>query len=54
VIQNRKGVLTRTREPKSAAFFLRSHWTTLARVADEHRPKRHTDTPLVEDLKPPR
>ncbi len=51
VILNRKGVFTRSREPKSAAFFLRSHWTTLDRVADDHRPQRFSDTFLIGDIK---
>jgi beta-glucuronidase len=54
MVFNRKGVFTRTREPKSAAFFLRSHWTTLDRVADDHRPQRFGDTFLIGDIKRPR
>jgi beta-glucuronidase len=50
VILNRKGVFTRERNPKSAAFFLRAHWTTLRRVATAHRPKMFTDKFLVPDF----
>jgi beta-glucuronidase len=51
VVLNRKGVFTRDRDPKSAAFFLRAHWTTLNRIADNHRPRRHDDSFLVADLR---
>jgi len=52
VILNRKGVFTRDRNPKSAAFFLRAHWTSLSRIAENHRPQRCGDSFLVDDLKP--
>ncbi len=51
VILNRKGVFTRAREPKGAAFFLRSYWTSLKRVACNHRPVRRSDSFLIQDLK---
>lgn len=54
VVLNRKGVFTRSREPKAAAFFLRSHWSTLERVAEEHRPAKYVDAMLIPDIKPAR
>jgi len=51
IIMNRKGVFTRARDPKSAAFFLRAHWTTLSRIAARHRPRRCGDEFLVPDLR---
>ena len=55
VILNRKGVFTRSREPKGAAFFLRAYWSALARVAPEHRVRRESGAPLlIPDLKPAR
>jgi beta-glucuronidase len=54
VVLNRKGVFTRNREPKSAAFFLRAHWIALKRVADAHRPPRPCDAFLIPDAKAPR
>jgi beta-glucuronidase len=50
VILNRKGVFTREREPKNAAFFLRAHWTALDRVMPRHRPKSYSNTFLVQDI----
>jgi beta-glucuronidase len=50
VILNRKGVFTRERDPKSAAFFLRSHWAALDRVLPQHRPRTYSDSFLVQDI----
>jgi beta-glucuronidase len=52
VVLNRKGVFTRDRDPKSAAFFLRSHWTALTRIASNHRPSRFDTGFLVGDVHP--
>jgi beta-glucuronidase len=52
VILNRKGVFTREREPKGAAFFLRSHWIALEKVLPQHRPRTYSDSFLVQDLEP--
>lgn len=50
VVLNKKGVFTRTREPKGAAFALRTRWTALARVHPMHRPWRRDDGFLVPDI----
>ena len=50
VILNRKGVFTRNRDPKGAAFFLRAHWTALNRLAANHKPERFGDSFLVNDV----
>jgi beta-glucuronidase len=52
VVMNKKGVFTRTREPKGAAFALRARWTVLPRVHPMHRPWRRDDAFLVPDLIP--
>ena len=54
VVLNRKGVFTRSREPKSAAFFLHSYWCALLRVDKDHRPKRFSDSRLIPDVRPAR
>lgn len=53
VVHNRKGVFTRVREPKRAAFALRDRWKSLERVAASHRPAQAVDGYLVPDLKKP-
>jgi beta-glucuronidase len=51
VVLNKKGVFTRTREPKGAAFALRQRWTALARVRPQHRPARRDDGFMVPDIR---
>ena len=51
VVLNKKGVFTRERNPKSAAFYLREHWRGLARIATRHRPGGCTSSFLVADVK---
>ena len=53
VVHNLKGVFTRSREPKRAAFFLRDYWRTLHRVAETHRVAGRTEGTLVADVKKP-
>jgi beta-glucuronidase len=53
VVLNRKGVFTRDRDPKGAAFFLREHWRTLDRLDPAHRPRQYCDKFLVSDLRSP-
>ncbi len=52
VVLNKKGVFTRERNPKGAAFFLREHWRSLTRIRANHRPKGQSGSFLVEDVKP--
>jgi beta-glucuronidase len=53
VVLNKKGVFTRSRDPKGAAFALKRYWTALDRVAAAHRPMVPAADHLVEDLKRP-
>ncbi|HEX7071772.1 MAG TPA: beta-glucuronidase [Rhodothermales bacterium] len=53
VIYNLKGVFTRTREPKRAAFFLREYWRANRRVAPQHRVADGPSGTLVPDAKDP-
>jgi len=53
VVFNLKGVFTRSREPKRAAFFLRDHWRANTRIADTHRVAVGAEGPLVPDAKAP-
>lgn len=50
VVLNRKGVFTRTREPKSVAFWLRDHWLSLERINKKHTPEKPLEGFLVPDL----
>jgi beta-glucuronidase len=51
VVLNRKGVFTRSREPKGAAFEIRERWRSLGRVAASHRPSSPQTGHLVEDIR---
>ena len=53
VVFNLKGVFTRTRDPKRAAFFLRDFWRNHPRVADAHRVAEGPGGALVPDTKAP-
>lgn len=53
VVLNLKGVFTRAREPKRAAFFLRDRWRDAARVAGSHRVAAGPEGLLVPDVKTP-
>lgn len=53
VVFNLKGVFSRTREPKRAAFFLREYWSGHARVAEKHRVAGGPSGILVPDVKRP-
>lgn len=50
VVLNKKGVFTRSRQPKGAAFAVRDHWFALDRVAREHRPAPPDEGFLVQDI----
>ncbi len=49
VILNRKGLFTRERHPKRAAFAMRERWLELERVVEAHRPKVHSSEYLIAD-----
>ena len=53
VVLNLKGVFTRSRDPKHAAFFLRDHWRDHDRIAEAHRVTAAPEGFLVKDLKAP-
>jgi beta-glucuronidase len=50
VVLNRKGVFTRSREPKGAAFALRERWHKILRVLTSHRPRRGHEGFLIPDI----
>lgn len=49
VVLNRKGLFTRERNPKRAAFAMRARWLELERVVESHRPKVHSTEYLIAD-----
>jgi beta-glucuronidase len=50
VVLNKKGVFSRTRQPKSAAFMLRERWHSLSRVLEAHHPPRGESGFLIPDV----
>lgn len=50
VVLNRKGLFTRERNPKRAAFAMRDRWHETERLAEVHRPRVHSTEFLVADV----